>query len=96
MTLSGAQQLATLLKSHHNTKSLTLAIQDGVDAGQSVRHVHIHLMPRTPGDFDNNDDIYGEIERVDSRRSEVRSEADMANEAQIYRQLVKEMGINLL
>ena len=83
-----------MLKSHYKTASLTLVIQDGVDAGQTVKHVHIHLMPRRPGDFSNNDDIYGEIERVDSRKSEVRTEMEMEKEAQTYRELVKEMGIS--
>ena len=91
---TGAQQLSSLLKSHYNTTSLTLVIQDGVDAGQTVKHVHIHLMPRLPGDFANNDDIYGEIERVDSRKSEVRTEVEMEREAQTYRELAKEMGIS--
>jgi hypothetical protein len=50
-------------------------------------------MPRKPGDFANNDDIYGEIERVDSRTCAVRSDEDMESEAQIYRDLVKELGI---
>ena len=52
-------------------------------------------MPRQPGDFANNDDIYGEIERVDSSTSEIRSEMEMESEAQIYKELVKEMGITL-
>lgn len=81
--------MSKMLKSHYNTSSLTLVIQDGVHAGQSVPHVHIHLLPRREGDFQNNDDIYGEVERVDSRKSEVRSLEDMESEAEVYRNLLR-------
>lgn len=45
---------------------MTIVIQDGKDAGQTVEHVHVHIMPRRPGDFKRNDDIYDELERVDA------------------------------
>jgi bis(5'-adenosyl)-triphosphatase len=38
-------------------------VQDGSDAGQTVEHVHVHLLPRRlgAGDFQNNDDVYEKI-----------------------------------
>ena len=45
----------------HQSTALTLAIQDGSDAGQTVEHIHIHLLPRRPGDFKNNDDVYEKV-----------------------------------
>lgn len=30
-----------------------MAVQDGVDAGQSVPHVHVHVIPRRGGDMDD-------------------------------------------
>ena len=36
-------------------------LQDGRDAGQTVEHVHVHIIPRRPGDFQRNDDIYEEV-----------------------------------
>lgn len=37
--------------------------QDGPQAGQTVAHVHIHILPRKAGDFENNDDIYDAVGR---------------------------------
>lgn len=31
--------------------------KDGPQAGQSVPHVHIHILPRKVGDFEKKDDI---------------------------------------
>ena len=42
--------------------AFNVAVQDGRNAGQSVPHVHVHILPRTRGDFDRNDDVYDELE----------------------------------
>lgn len=53
-----------ILKQHYSdTTAFNVAIQDGRAAGQSVPHVHVHILPRKGGDFERNDDIYEEIER---------------------------------
>lgn len=33
-------------------------------AGQSVPHVHIHILPRKPGDFEPMDAVYDQLEKV--------------------------------
>ena len=45
----------------YQSTALTLAVQDGSDAGQTVEHVHVHLLPRRPGDFKKNDDVYEKV-----------------------------------
>ncbi|KAJ2992373.1 hypothetical protein HDV02_003095 [Globomyces sp. JEL0801] len=79
---------------------MTITVQDGPKAGQTVPHVHIHLIPRRTGDWLENDDIYPEIERkekelgkelkrVDADRV-AREPNEMANEAAIYRKMFKQ------
>ena len=49
----------------YKATSLNIAIQDGVDAGQSVPHVHTHVIPRHKADLDEkggSDAIYGMLE----------------------------------
>ena len=42
--------------------AFNVAVQDGRNAGQSVPHVHVHILPRINGDFERNDDVYDELE----------------------------------
>lgn len=45
----------------YKASSLNVAIQDGVNAGQSVPHVHVHIIPRSAHDLDHqggSDSIY--------------------------------------
>lgn len=46
----------------YNASGSNVAIQDGVAAGQSVPHVHVHILPRVQGDFERNDDVYDALE----------------------------------
>jgi bis(5'-adenosyl)-triphosphatase len=39
-----------LERAYPATTALSVAVQDGADAGQSVAHVHAHVVPRRPGD----------------------------------------------
>jgi bis(5'-adenosyl)-triphosphatase len=61
--LTSGQSIAKEIERIYNADSLTLTIQDGPAAGQSVPHVHLHIIPRRKGDWMNNDDIYGVIDR---------------------------------
>ena len=43
-------------------------VQDGPAAGQSVPHVHIHVLPRREGDFEPNDAVYDAIDGTSQQR----------------------------
>uniref|UniRef100_A0A452EWX0 Bis(5'-adenosyl)-triphosphatase n=1 Tax=Capra hircus TaxID=9925 RepID=A0A452EWX0_CAPHI len=53
-----AQRVGTVVEKHFQGTSLTFSMQDGPEAGQTVKHVHIHVLPRKAGDFHRNDSIY--------------------------------------
>ncbi|ANQ06607.1 Histidine triad protein [Plasmodium coatneyi] len=48
----------------HNTTNFSIAIQDGKDAGQTVDQVHIHIIPRKNSDYQNNDNIYKDMNKL--------------------------------
>ncbi|XP_031112691.1 bifunctional bis(5'-adenosyl)-triphosphatase/adenylylsulfatase FHIT [Ipomoea triloba] len=91
-----AQKIGCQLESYHNASSLTFAIQDGPQAGQTVPHVHVHIIPRKSGDFEKNDEIYDALDEkekelkqsldLDKERKD-RSMEEMAQEADEYRKL---------
>ncbi|PKA51830.1 bis(5'-adenosyl)-triphosphatase [Apostasia shenzhenica] len=91
-----AKQVGSKLELHHKASSLTFAIQDGPQAGQTVPHVHIHIIPRKTGDFEKNDEIYDAIDVKEKQLKEKldldierkdRSFQEMAGEADEYRAL---------
>ncbi|XVF82776.1 hypothetical protein PTKIN_Ptkin16aG0076700 [Pterospermum kingtungense] len=91
-----AQRIGAALECYHKASSLTFSIQDGPQAGQTVAHVHIHILPRKDGDFERNDEIYDEIDMkekalkekldLDKERKD-RSLEEMSKEADEYRSL---------
>jgi diadenosine tetraphosphate (Ap4A) HIT family hydrolase len=66
-----AQRVGTAVESHFGADSLTLAIQDGPAAGQTVAHVHVHVLPRRPGDFEPNDKVYDAIDQASKEAVEL-------------------------
>ncbi|KAK3139203.1 hypothetical protein QOZ80_5AG0379430 [Eleusine coracana subsp. coracana] len=89
-------EVGTRLEQYHKASSLTFAVQDGPQAGQTVPHVHIHVIPRRTGDFEKNDEIY---DAIDAKQKELKEKLDldlerkdrtmeeMAHEANEYRAL---------
>jgi diadenosine tetraphosphate (Ap4A) HIT family hydrolase len=69
--------------------SSTITVQNGPDAGQTVSHVHVHVMPRKKHDFEENDQIYREIEKHDKDERTGRTSETMENEAEILKRKMK-------
>ena len=98
------QRVGRMIERVYNGTSLNVAIQDGADAGQSVPHVHTHIIPRKKVDLDDrggSDAIYdmlegeeGDIGRHLHERSEHRPRfpkvADEAREPRSNEQMAKE------
>lgn len=59
------QKVGRMVERVFSAKSLNIAIQDGAAAGQSVPHVHTHIIPRKQSDLDHmggSDAIYGMLD----------------------------------
>lgn len=59
------QRVGRMIERVYNASSLNIAIQDGPDAGQSVPHIHTHIIPRKKSDLDHkggSDAIYRMID----------------------------------
>lgn len=94
-----ACQVSKTLERHFKAEALTFAIQDGSAAGQTVPHVHIHILPRRNGDFKVNDLVYEELNKADLSRTipvdakenrKPRSSHEMAEEANTLRNLFED------
>jgi bis(5'-adenosyl)-triphosphatase len=83
------QRVSRMVERVFDASSLNIAIQDGVDAGQSVPHVHAHIIPRKRDDLKDQggtDAIYEMMESEDAhlgkqlddkvKRTEVPSETE--------------------
>jgi diadenosine tetraphosphate (Ap4A) HIT family hydrolase len=52
------QLVCTRLEKFHGATSASIALQDGPHAGQTVPHVHVHILPRHKNDLEDNDEVY--------------------------------------
>lgn len=50
----------------------------------SVQHIHVHILPRKPNDFPDNDDVYRILQKH-KEKSDWREEEDMIKEAEHLR-----------
>ena len=72
-----AKNIAENLKKYYHTNSIQISIQDGKEAGQTVDHCHIHLIPIPEG---------YKSKGVDNNDRKARTLEEMAQEAEIYKQ----------
>jgi len=84
------QKVQRVIEKDSNTNSSTICIQDGKDAGQSIEHVHVHILPRSKDDFGGKiDKIYEELQTHDKKSGPVLSDQVMAEQAQHLRNYFK-------
>ena len=89
-----ASKVGGILEKEYGAEALTFTVQDGTSAGQTVPHVHFHLLPRKKGDFSKNDMVYDELEkweRIDARDDrKPRTAEEMKAEASKLRTLFED------
>ena len=56
-----ARKVTLVLKSVFNCDGFDWTIQDGVSAGQTVPHLHLHIIPRKPLDMPESNEWYSKI-----------------------------------
>lgn len=67
--MRSVRRVGTVVQRAYGADALTIACQDGPAAGQSVPHVHFHVMPRkAQGDrfSEDKDAIYPELETTEA------------------------------
>ncbi|KKK21231.1 hypothetical protein AOCH_006212, partial [Aspergillus ochraceoroseus] len=62
------RRVGRMIERVYGATSLNVAVQDGVDAGQSVPHVHAHIIPRRRADLPRTDAVY---DALDGREGDV-------------------------
>lgn len=57
-----ARKITSVLKTVFNCDGFDWTIQDGVSAGQTVPHLHLHIVPRKPLDLPESNEWYSKIQ----------------------------------
>ena len=90
--IHASHKIARALEILYSVSSLTMTIQDGPEAGQTVSHVHMHLLPRRHGDFKHNDQVYDAIDKSTlPSPPAARTIDEMAVEADRLRELLEHL-----
>jgi bis(5'-adenosyl)-triphosphatase len=82
------QKVGSIVERAFEGEALTISIQDGEQAGQTIKHVHVHVIPRRKGDFIVNDDIYDHLEhwgKLEDAKRVPRTPQQMDEEAAMLR-----------
>ncbi|XP_037092902.1 nitrilase and fragile histidine triad fusion protein NitFhit-like [Pollicipes pollicipes] len=87
-----SQLVQRLVEHVHEASSATICVQDGPAAGQTIQHVHVHVLPRKPGDFAFNDEVYGALADHDKGQPQWRDAHEMRRECRVLRAELLRMG----
>ncbi|GAA5996556.1 hypothetical protein JCM5350_002193 [Sporobolomyces pararoseus] len=58
-------EISRVIEKEFKAQALNVALQDGPLAGQSVPHVHVHIIPRKAKDFEPLDEMYTALDSKD-------------------------------
>ncbi|MDY0103132.1 MAG: HIT domain-containing protein [Lentimicrobium sp.] len=59
---SFARKVTAFLTQTYASDAYDWSLQEGEAAGQSVEHLHLHIIPRNPGDLPEGEDWYVQLE----------------------------------
>lgn len=76
---STVQRVEKVLEQQHQVSSSLIAVQDGIDAGRSIDHLHVHILPRRKNDYD--DTILAKLAEHDKNDDNIRSNEEMKAES---------------
>ncbi|KAJ5671120.1 Histidine triad (HIT) protein [Penicillium longicatenatum] len=65
------RRVGRMVERVYGASSLNIAVQDGVDAGQSVPHVHAHIIPRKAADLDHRGGTDAVYDMLDGEEGDV-------------------------
>lgn len=88
------RDIVTILLQAFNVKAFNWTIQEGEEAGQTISHLHLHLIPRKPNDFPQPGDWYPkllkrEAEMIDSESRPQLTPEEMKNMVSHIRSFMK-------
>lgn len=67
------QRVSKTIERVYGASSMNIAVQDGVDAGQSVPHVHVHIIPRKHKDLDSRGGTDAIYDMMDGEEGDIGS-----------------------
>ncbi|MGI6374842.1 MAG: HIT family protein [Anaerolineae bacterium] len=88
---AAAQQTALLLMAVYEADGVDISLQDGASAGQTVDHLHVHVIPRRPHDLERPGAWYDRL--LDSHRRRPRTCDEMHAQAAMLRARRQALGL---
>ncbi|CAI7678143.1 unnamed protein product [Penicillium manginii] len=65
------RRVGRMVERIHGASALNIAVQDGLNAGQSVPHVHCHIIPRKAADLDHRGGTDAIYDMLDGEEGDV-------------------------
>lgn len=66
-----ARKVTSFLTETYGTDAYDWSLQEGEPAGQSLEHLHLHIIPRRPGDLPDGEDWYIRLEEQKKQKIDV-------------------------